>query len=334
MFIVVILEVILLIIVSAICSGLNIAIMSLSISDLKRKAADNNKAAKKVLPLRTNTHLTLVSILLANVAAVSANSILLSHYINGWLAAAISTLLIVLFGEILPQALFIKNPLGWSAFLAPIIQAVIAITFVISKPLQVLLDKTLPATLNVSPLQSRHELSMLMSEHLNDDSSELDDDEVEIMKGALLLSEKKVKDIMTSIKDTFFLDPSTKLNDEIIQQIKIMGYSRIPIINKQKNHCHGILIMKTLIDIDFDENELSIMELPLYPVKTVGSQTALDTLFRKFISQGTHLMPVEKEDRLIGIVTIEDLIEEIIGHEIEDESDIDDKTKQEQLNLV
>ena len=141
MTLIVILEVILLISISAICSGLNIAILSLNVNDLKRKVADNNRQAKKVLPLRENTHLTLVSILLANVAAVSANSILLSHYINGWLAAAISTLLIVMFGEILPQAIFIKNPLGWSAFFAPVLKAIIAVTFVISKPLQVLLDK-------------------------------------------------------------------------------------------------------------------------------------------------------------------------------------------------
>jgi CBS domain containing-hemolysin-like protein len=49
--------------------------------------------------------------------------------------------------------------------------------------------------------------------------------------------------------------------------------------------------------------------------------TALDTLFRKFINGGTHLFPVERDDRIIGIVTIEDLLEEIVGHEIEDETD-------------
>jgi CBS domain containing-hemolysin-like protein len=49
--------------------------------------------------------------------------------------------------------------------------------------------------------------------------------------------------------------------------------------------------------------------------------TALDTMFRKFISSGTHLIPVEQGDTIIGIVTIEDLLEEIAGREIEDESD-------------
>ncbi len=319
------LEVSILIIVSAICSGLNVAILSLDIDDLKRKAKTNNKSAKKVLPLRNNPHLTLVSILLMNVASVSTTSIILSSYISSWLAALFSTLLIVVFGEILPQAVFIKNPLGWSAFFTPILYIIIGVTYVISKPLQVILDKILPTTLNVSQLQTRQELSLLMSEHLRNDSSELDEDEIEIMKGALLLSEKKVKDIMTPIQRAFFLEPTTRLNEDIIQQIKIMGFSRIPILNKNLTSCFGILIMKSLFDIDFDKTELSVMELPLYPVKTIGSQTALDTLFRKFITSGTHLMPVEKDDKLIGIVTIEDLLEEIIGHEIEDESDIEDK---------
>jgi CBS domain containing-hemolysin-like protein len=59
----------------------------------------------------------------------------------------------------------------------------------------------------------------------------------------------------------------------------------------------------------------------LHSTEPVGSMTALDTLFRIFISAGSHLIPVEKEDHIIGIVTIEDLLEAIVGHEIEDETD-------------
>jgi CBS domain containing-hemolysin-like protein len=79
--------------------------------------------------------------------------------------------------------------------------------------------------------------------------------------------------------------------------------------------------MKELVDIDFDEHDYRVDDLYLHPVRPIGSRTALDTLLRRFISTGTHLMPIEKDDKIIGIVTIEDLIEEIVGHEIEDETD-------------
>jgi len=79
--------------------------------------------------------------------------------------------------------------------------------------------------------------------------------------------------------------------------------------------------MKELVDIDFDDNHYTVEDMPLYPVSLVGSMTALDTMFRKFIAAGTHLIPIEKDDEIVGIATIEDLLEEIIGHEIEDETD-------------
>jgi CBS domain containing-hemolysin-like protein len=55
--------------------------------------------------------------------------------------------------------------------------------------------------------------------------------------------------------------------------------------------------------------------------------TALDTLFRKIIRGNTHLMPVERNDKIVGIVTIEDVLEEIVGREIEDETDYRKKTR-------
>lgn len=76
-----------------------------------------------------------------------------------------------------------------------------------------------------------------------------------------------------------------------------------------------------MVDIDFDERTFTLNEVMTHKARTVGSMTALDTMFRKFIAARSHMMIVEKDDKMVGIVTIEDLIEEIIGHEIEDESD-------------
>lgn len=308
-----------LILFAATCSGLNIALMSLDPAELKRKAKLGNRQAQRVLPLRQRTHLTLASILLVNVAAVSANSLVLEQQLNGWLAGALSTILIVIFAEIMPQALFSKNPLAWMSALAPLMKLMIGITYLISKPLEWLLDRLFPRRAN--QLQSRQELGLLIAEHLGTKESELDDDEVEIIRGALQLSEKRVRDIMTDIRHTYWLTPDTELTDEKIDEIKERGFSRIPIFNKNQTRTYGILLMKDLVDIDFDRAEYRVDDMPLYPVQLVGSMTALDTMFRKFISAGTHLIPIEKDDAIIGIVTIEDLIEEILGHEIEDETD-------------
>jgi metal transporter CNNM len=311
--------VLLLVLFSALCSGLNIAVMSLDVADIRRKAKLGNKQARAVLPLRRNTHLTLASILLTNIAAVSATSLVLSQRLNGWVAGIASTLLIVLFGEVLPQALFASNPLFWSSRFARLLRLMIGLTYFISKPLQLLLDRLFPRTR--AKLQSRQELGLMITEHLTNESSELDDNEVEIMRGALLLSEKRVRDIMTDIRHTYWLTPETELTGQRIDEMKAKGYSRIPIFDTALTKCYGLLLMKDLVDIDFDDELYRVDDMPLHPAQLVGSMTALDTMFRKFIASGTHLIPVERDDGIIGIATIEDLIEEIVGQEIEDETD-------------
>jgi metal transporter CNNM len=312
-------EVALLVLASAICSGLNIAFMSLDMADLKRKAKLGNKQAQRVLPLRRHTHLVLASILFTNVAAISAASLVLDQKLNGWLAGLFGTILIVVFGEVIPQALFSKNALAWSSRFAPLIKIMVAVTYVLSKPLELLLNVLFPHRRGL--LQSRHELGLLIDEHLGDESSELDDDEIEIMRGALQLSEKRVREIMTDIRHTYWLKPDSLIDETKIEEIKEKGFSRIPIFNEELTECYGLLMMKDLVDIDFDEKPNVVAQLPQRPTQVVGSMTALDTMFRKFIAAKSHLIPVEKDDKIIGIVTIEDLIEEIIGHEIEDETD-------------
>jgi CBS domain containing-hemolysin-like protein len=117
------------------------------------------------------------------------------------------------------------------------------------------------------------------------------------------------------------LSPETVIDAAKIDEIKEENWSRIPVFNAELTECYGILLMKDLVDIDFDERPYRVSELTLHKTKLVGSMTALDTMFRKFIAARTHLMPIERDDKIIGILTIEDLIEEILGHEIEDESD-------------
>ncbi len=315
----IVLETVLLVGASAICSGLNLSLMALEVSDLQRKSRGGSKQAKRILPLRKNSHLSLASILLTNVAVISATSLSLEHHFNGLIAGIIGTLLIVVFGEIFPQAIFVRQALRITAFFVPVLKFMIIITYPISKPLQLLLDALFGP--EQAHLHSRRDIGLILSEQATDEGSELDEDEVEIMRGALSLSQKRVRDITTDIRHVFWVTPNTVVDAAKIDEIKDENWSRIPIFNEERTETYGVLLMKDLVDIDFDERSYMVKELPNKPTKVIGSMTALDTLFRKFIGAHSHLMPVERDDKIIGIVTIEDLIEEILGHEIEDESD-------------
>ncbi|MBI2588888.1 DUF21 domain-containing protein [Candidatus Saccharibacteria bacterium] len=315
-----VLEIFFLIGLAGICSGLNVALLSLDFADLKRKVKLGNHRAKLVLPLRKKTHLALASILLTGVAVVSTTSLLLEHALNGLLAGIITTLLVVVFGEIVPQAYFARYALTFTALFAPLLRLMIIVTYPVSKPLQLLLDKMLGD--EKTSLASRQELGIIIAEHSGHKSSELDEDEIEIMQGAIGLSEKRVRDVMMPIGQVYWLTPYTMIDADKIDEIKSIGHSRIPIFDKKLTECYGILLQKDLVDIDFDERAYRVDELPIRPVKIVGSMTALDTAFRKFINSHSHLTPVERDDKIVGIITIEDILEEIIGQEIEDEKDL------------
>ncbi len=312
---------ILLVVISAICSGLNVALMSLDITDLKRRAKLGSKDAKIAVSIRKKTHLSLASILFTNVAVISATSIVLSNFLNGFIAGLISTLLIVIFGEILPQAFAVKHSLRAIAIFAPFLNIIIILSYPFSKPLQILLDKIIGP--EDKRLHTRHELGLIISDHLDAEASELDDDEVEIVQNTLQLSEKRVKEIMVPVEYVYHLTEGDLIDGAKIDELKAENWSRIPIFNKELTECKRFIVLKDMVDIDFDERPHTLDELKTYKAKTVGSMTALDTMFRKFISAKSHLMIIEKDDKIAGIVTIEDLIEEILGHEIEDEGDVE-----------
>lgn len=317
----IILQITILVGFAAIFSGLNISLMSLSLAELKRKAKLGDKRAKRVLPIRRQAHWSLAGILLANVAVVSASSLLLEHRFNGLVAGIVTTLLMVVFGEVLPQAIFVKSALKFMSFFTPLIRFVCIITYPISRPIGLMLDKLVGPVEARAELHTRAELGLLISEHKIGDESELDEDEVEIIQAALQLSEKTVKTIMQPIKEVYWLASDAMLDAKTVDTITANGYSRVPVFDKKLTECYGVLLMKDMVDIDFDEHPVSVMDFKLHKTRQVGSRTALDTMFRKLAIIRSHLIPVEQNGKIIGIITAEDLIEEIIGHEIADETD-------------
>ena len=170
----------------------------------------------------------------------------------------------------------------------------------------------------------------------------LERDEINIVTGALVLKQKSVKDVMTNLDDCFMLPLDAKLDFDTISEIKEQGYSRIPVHSggDRTNVVH-LLFARDLLFVDPDD-EKPIEEICKFyknDVNFVYSDTILTDMFDEFKSgEKGHLALVQEVNNdgdadpfyeTVGLVTLEDIIEEIIQQEIIDETDvvIDNKTK-------
>lgn len=154
----------------------------------------------------------------------------------------------------------------------------------------------------------------------------LNEDEVSIISGVLDLKAKPVGSIMTPISDVFTLPSNAVLDEEMMDQIMREGYSRIPIHQPQNNKDFvGMLLVKMLITYDPEDHkcvhEFSLATLP----ETRPDTSCLDII--NFFQEGkSHMVLVSETPGevtgALGVVTLEDVIEELIGEEIIDESDV------------
>jgi len=310
--------VIFLIMLSALFSGLTLGFFSLNKDDLKRKVEIGDKQAKKVYKLRKNGNLLLCTLLIGNVAVNSALSIFLGSIASGFIAGLTATGLIVIFGEIIPQAVFSRYALILGAKVAWLVKIFIIILYPICWFLARGLDKVLGK--EMPTIYSKHELMKIIEEHEHLKESEVDADEEKIVRGALSYSNKQVQDIMTPRTEIFSLQYAENLNKKMIMKIFEGGHSRIPVYKNKIDNIIGILYAKDLIANNY--NNKSVEDIARKDVIFVDYNKPLDELLNAFKKTRHHLFIVlGKYGEVLGVVTIEDVLEEIIGAEIVDEYD-------------
>ncbi len=312
--------VIFLVIFSAIFSGLTLGFFSLSKDDLERKASLGNKRAKKVYKLRKNGNLLLTTLLVGNVIVNSVLSIFLGSIASGFYAVLLATALIVVFGEIIPQAAFSRFALDLGSRFAWLVNIFVYIFYPITKPLAFALDKVLGR--EMPTIYSKKEIAKMIEDHEDSHDSDIDADEERILKGALSFSEKKVEDIMTPRSAIFSLEGDEKLSKAMIKKVAGTGHSRIPIHKEGLDNIIGVLYVKDLLVRAGDLGKLTAEKLAREKVIYVDNDKPLDDLLNAFKRTRNHMFIVTDEfGGVIGLVTIEDVIEEIIGAEIVDEFD-------------
>uniref|UniRef100_A0A8C5MS14 Metal transporter n=1 Tax=Leptobrachium leishanense TaxID=445787 RepID=A0A8C5MS14_9ANUR len=318
---------------SGIFSGLNLGLMALDPMELRvvqRCGSERERRyASKIEPVRRQGNYLLCSLLLGNVLVNTTLTTLLDDLIGSGLAAVMaSTLGIVVLGEIVPQALCSRHGLAVGANTLFLTRFFMILTFPVAYPVSKLLDCVLGQ--EIGTVYNREKLLEMLK--VTEPYSGLVREEMNIIQGALELRTKTVEDVMTRVEDCFMLPHDTILDFNTMSSIMESGYTRIPVYENERSNIVDILYVKDLAFVDPDDcTPLStITRFYSHPVHFVFSDTKLDAVLEEFKKGKSHLAIVQKVNNegegdpfyeVMGLVTLEDVIEEIIKSEILDESE-------------
>jgi len=309
-----------LVVLSGLFSGLTLGLLSLDANSLRRRAKHGDKEAAIIYPIRQKGNLLLTTLLLGNVAVNTTLSIFLGTIASGIVAGIIATALIVILGEVLPQAVFSRHALWFGSRTIWFTKIAIFIAYPVAYPIAWMLDRFLGAELPTT--YSRNELMDIISEHEESEHSTIDADEERIIHGALQFSRMRVREVMTPAVNVFSFDESQRLNHDFFTEVNEHGFSRFPIYSGDPSNIVGIMYVKDLLVEDENISIKDTEEAFDRNFITVGSGNMLDAVLGKMLKSKQHLAIVRNRNyQFIGVITLEDIIEEIIQQEIEDEDD-------------
>jgi metal transporter CNNM len=319
---------------SAMFSGLTLGLLSLDKIGLKIVMSGEDKDlaahAARIAPIRANGNLLLCTLLLGNVAVNAYLSILMAELTSGTMGFILSTVLIVLFGEIIPQATCSRYALQIGARAVPIVKLLMLLLYPFCWPLSWVLDKVLGDELGT--IHSKTELTELLRIHVQHGA--MDIEQGQISEGAITYVDKKVSDVMSAFDTSFMIGASELLNFNTITEIFRSGYSRIPVYEKDRHDVVGILLVKDLIFVDPDDATPVRHFIQIFGrnFHLLWPDDKLGDVLRLFKTGKSHMAIVRDVNNtgpgdpfyeMLGIVTLEDIIEEILQDEIKDETDGD-----------
>ncbi|KAG5309080.1 CNNM2 protein, partial [Pseudoatta argentina] len=319
---------------SALFSGLNLGLMAIDRTELKilcNTGTEREKRyARTIQPVRNHGNYLLCSILFSNVLVNSIFTIILDELTSGIVAVICSTLAIVIFGEISPQAFCSRHGLCVGANTIYLTKLTMLITFPLSYPISKCLDFFLGE--EIGNVYNRERLKELVK--VTNEYNDLEKDEVNIIAGALELRKKTVVDVMTRIEDVYMLNYNAILDFETVSEIMKSGFSRIPVYEDVRTNIVTMLYIKDLAFVDPDDNTplKTLCQFYQNPCNFIFEDVTLDIMFKQF-KEGHkgHMAFVQRVNNegegdpfyeVIGLITLEDVIEELIQAEIIDETDV------------
>jgi len=362
-------------------SGLTVGY--LSVDQLTMELRENTgtpeekKASEVILPVLSNRHWLLCTLLLMNSFAMEALPVFLDRVFSRFTAVVISVTLLLIFGEVIPQALCTgPRQVQIAAMAAPMTRFLM----IISWPITYWLGKCLDIILGEQgkTRYQNQDLKCLVEMHTNEALRKIAEEEeknpyipktdipkpsenmglgqieANLMISALEIKEKKAVEIMINFNEIYSIKYEEPIDKKKVVEILDKGFSRIPVFrNDDKTDLIGLLRIKQLIKVDFNQRKsLKELGIRLKPPLVIPPNMTLINLLRQFRSGKSHMAFITeqvellqakfgltrnnsvainmlynetfadtKNIKILGIVTLEDVIEQIFNLEIMDEED-------------
>lgn len=310
---------------SFICSVAEAVILSVSQAYISLLEKDNKPTGKLLNSLTTDINKPLSAILTLNTiahtmgaagAGAQAASVFGEAYLG--VISAVLTLLILVFSEIIPKTL---GATYWRS-LAPITAYFLKYLIIVLYPFVKMSQKLTSGFTEESPLKGLSRSELLAMAELSGKEGQLAQQEAMFLQNLLSLHERKISDAMTHRTVVFSL-PETMTVAEFVDQHSNIAFSRVPVYeNNQSENIVGYIIRTEILLAAARGDTQKTLSDFCSPLVTLLGNMPLSTTFDHFLNSRVHmLLVVDEYGGLEGILTLEDLLESLLGIEIVDEQD-------------
>lgn len=332
-----ILLLIVLTLINAFLAASEIAVVSVNKNRVEQKAEEGNVKSQKLLKIIDNptnflstiqVGITLVNIL-SGASLADTLSTRLAPLLGGGTAAkslaniivlVILTYVSIVFGELYPKRIAMNKSEEVAQFTSGVIRTI----GIIAKPFVWFLSASTSLLARITPMEFDDEDTKMTRDEMRymlETEGVFEEDELEMLQGIFSLDTKVAREVMVPRTSAFMVDINDSV-EEILTEILAENYSRIPVYNEDKDKVVGILHTKNLLKCaykyGFETMDIKqILQEPLFVPETVFID---DLLYELKKTQNQMAILLDEYGGVVGLVTLEDLLEEIVG-EIDDESD-------------
>ncbi len=319
-------------------SGLEVALVNIRKSKVVQLFNEKKKGSKALYKLKTNPSWMMSSVNLGNnLVNVGASALATSLAIRLFgddglgIAVGVMTFLILVFGEITPKTYCNANSTKIALRYAPVLLAFSYVFYPVVKFFEIIAKAVVKLTgsSNIPPPITEEEIKGVIEQGLEEKA--LEKEEMELVHSALKFDDTVIRSVMTPRTKMFTLN-SKMLLFEALPQINQSGYSRIPIFGDSNDDIVGFIHVRDILkELEKDNKMTSLEQISRKPV-FVSQEKMVSSLLKEMQGRKTHIaIVVDEHNGVEGLVTLEDLLEEIVG-EIEDETDLTRPAEYEKID--